>query len=227
MSTTTAILIFASLAFLIILAFFSVFRHKGKFKIKSVLGEVSAEGENAPSDNSSAEKQPQVGNVTESPFEQISAGSTKIGQVGTGANVFLAQPGSNIIVQTGERPAPKLDSPQIEAATSTTSLDSPAQEAEQTLQPSSLDDNLLDECDTPPPILAWVGRSTELSLMETSGIKVIAITGIGGQGKSTLAAKFLVNGENASRFYDWRDCKEEGNTLHTQIVRIIERITKG
>jgi hypothetical protein len=174
MNTTTATLIFVALAFLVILAFFSTFRHKGKFKIKSVLGEVSAEGENAPSDNSPIEKQPVTGNITEAPLEQLTGGSTKIGQVGTGANVFLAQPGSNIIVQTGERTPPKFESPETEAATPIVSFDPLAQETGQTARSPSLDDSFLDECDTPPPTSTWVGRSAELSLMETSGTDVMS-----------------------------------------------------
>ncbi len=57
--------------------------------------------------------------------------------------------------------------------------------------------------------------------------KIVVVTGIGGQGKSTLVAKFLEERTRASEFWDWRDCKEESNTLHTHLVRIIERITNG
>ncbi len=84
-----------------------------------------------------------------------------------------------------------------------------------------------DSCDTPPPTATWVGRSTEMELLSSSSIKVIAITGIGGQGKSTLIAKFLTELPEVYTTWDWRDCKEESNTLHTHLVRIIERLTKG
>jgi len=84
-----------------------------------------------------------------------------------------------------------------------------------------------DHCDTPPPTSTWVGRVEELGLMQDHNMKVVALTGIGGQGKSTLAAKFLETIRSGELFWDWRDCKEESNTLHTQLVRIIERITKG
>lgn len=55
---------------------------------------------------------------------------------------------------------------------------------------------------------------------------MIAITGLGGQGKSTLAARALAELPKDA-FWDWRDCKEESNTFHTQIVRLIERVTNG
>ncbi len=84
-----------------------------------------------------------------------------------------------------------------------------------------------DTCDTPPPTSTWIGRNEQLSLIRDKNTKVIAITGIGGQGKSTLAAKFLFEDHGSEMLLDWRDCKEEGNTLHTHVVRIIERLTKG
>jgi tetratricopeptide (TPR) repeat protein len=48
MDKTTAIIIALGFAALVILAFFAVFRHRGKFKVKGPLVEFSAEGENAP-----------------------------------------------------------------------------------------------------------------------------------------------------------------------------------
>lgn len=84
-----------------------------------------------------------------------------------------------------------------------------------------------DVCDTPPPTSNWVGRSDELSLFRNQNVKVFAVTGIGGQGKSTLIAKFLEDLPKEYELWDWRDCKEESNTLHTHLVRLIERITRG
>ena len=83
------------------------------------------------------------------------------------------------------------------------------------------------ECDRPPNFDVWVGRELELRALETTNAKVVAICGIGGQGKSTLAAKFLhsvASGDTAFRFWDWRDCKEEGDRIRTQIISAIERI---
>ena len=84
-----------------------------------------------------------------------------------------------------------------------------------------------DTCDTPPPSNIWVGRTPELSLLGDPNVKVFAVTGIGGQGKSTLVARYLREEAEHFDIFDWRDCREEGNTLHTHLVRIIERITKG
>jgi tetratricopeptide (TPR) repeat protein len=85
----------------------------------------------------------------------------------------------------------------------------------------------LDSCDTPPRTDYWVGRAPILHNIHTTPSTVIAITGIGGQGKSTLIARYLQERRNEYVLVDWRDCKEEANTLHTHIVCIIERITRG
>lgn len=46
MNNTTALVIALGILALVVVAFFAVFRGKGKFSIKSKLGEASAEGEN-------------------------------------------------------------------------------------------------------------------------------------------------------------------------------------
>ena len=87
--------------------------------------------------------------------------------------------------------------------------------------------------DTDRPLFVddWVGREHELRLLASSNAPVALITGIGGQGKSGLAGRFLQ--QNASiageRFeiWDWRDCREESDRLNTLILRIIERISDG
>lgn len=83
------------------------------------------------------------------------------------------------------------------------------------------------ECDRPPSVEAWVGREPELRALETTSAKVISICGIGGQGKSTLAAKYLLSvtdGDTDFQQWDWRDCKEEGDRIRTQIIAAIERM---
>ncbi len=84
--------------------------------------------------------------------------------------------------------------------------------------------NIID-CDTPPDISTWVGRSKELEILDSMHFKVIFITGIGGQGKSSLATKYLYNQKNRSYYesWDWRDFKEEGNRLKTKLLEIIDR----
>jgi tetratricopeptide (TPR) repeat protein len=226
MDTQTAALVALGIAALLVLAFFAVFRYRGKFSIKTKLGEVTAEGENAPP-AVVQEKQP---NIHEGSSQKLGFGSTGIGQIGTGSNVIVAQSGANVIVQTGERAAsPKADEPQSIAETIPETVGATVEEAKPTSLPIRIpvEGGFDKECDTPPPTTTWVGRGEEILLMERTETKVIAITGIGGQGKSTLAAKYLVNTKIPTRIQDWRDCKEESNTLHTQLVRTIERITNG
>lgn len=84
------------------------------------------------------------------------------------------------------------------------------------------------ECDRPPSVDVWVGREPELRALETSDSKIAIISGFGGQGKSHLAAKYLeavTEGETQFSGWDWRDCKEEGDRIRTQIIAAIERVT--
>jgi len=85
------------------------------------------------------------------------------------------------------------------------------------------------EHDRPPHVEYWVGRDDELRALEGSNAKVIALHGIGGQGKSVLAAKFIQlvdNGDSEYKYWDWRDCKEEGDRIRTQLISIIERLSE-
>ena len=49
------------------------------------------------------------------------------------------------------------------------------------------------DSDLPPLVETWVGRDQELDLLNDISNGVVTITGIGGQGKSALAAIFLKN----------------------------------
>lgn len=76
----------------------------------------------------------------------------------------------------------------------------------------------------------WVGREPQLQHFKDETIKVFAITGIGGQGKSYLASKFIELLPDLfpdMTLWDWRDCREESDTFQTQVLNIIERITDG
>ena len=87
------------------------------------------------------------------------------------------------------------------------------------------------EPDRPLLITPWVGRSQELSILATSATPVAFVTGLGGQGKSALAGRFLQQHamSEGGRFelWDWRDCREESDRLGTQILRVIERLSDG
>ena len=82
------------------------------------------------------------------------------------------------------------------------------------------------ESDRAPSIDFWVGREPELRSLETSRASVIVISGIGGQGKSALAARYIQlieEGETSYCRWDWRDCKEEGDRIRTQLAASTER----
>ena len=84
--------------------------------------------------------------------------------------------------------------------------------------------------DIPPNIAHWVGRDGELrSLSIDESFKVFFITGIGGQGKSSLAAYFSEQSKKSGKYdiVDWRDFKEQEHNFEIKISSIIERITNG
>lgn len=85
------------------------------------------------------------------------------------------------------------------------------------------------EYDLPPNNKFWVGRKKELENISTDIFKVIFITGIGGQGKSALAAYYLKNcfDSNLFEYGDWRDFKEETNRFQTKLISIIKRISNN
>ena len=96
------------------------------------------------------------------------------------------------------------------------------------------DRNIIDvseslEYDLPPNNKFWVGRKKELKNISADIFKVIFITGIGGQGKSALAAYYLKNCFNLNFFEygDWRDFKEETNRFQTKLISIIKRISNN
>lgn len=83
--------------------------------------------------------------------------------------------------------------------------------------------------DSPPVVDVWVGRESELSVANRFQSGVIAVTGIGGQGKSAFASKYLGiwSRANPSCFWDWRDCREQREQFHTKLVSIIENVSSG
>ena len=76
--------------------------------------------------------------------------------------------------------------------------------------------------DRPPVVDICVGREKELDEISTSKAKVVFVTGIGGQGKSTLAARYFskAQSDHAFAFYVWQDCKEESERFENQLASV-------
>lgn len=83
------------------------------------------------------------------------------------------------------------------------------------------------EYDSPPNNKFWVGRHREIDHIGSQNFKAIFITGIGGQGKSALAAQYIRNyfDTDSYEFGDWRDFKEEANRFQTKLISIIKRLS--
>lgn len=79
--------------------------------------------------------------------------------------------------------------------------------------------------DTPPIIENWAGRAEEMDALKFKN-KACFITGIGGQGKSSLASKFLSEANDGSyHFCEWRDFKEEDLNFQTKLYSLIEIVS--
>lgn len=87
----------------------------------------------------------------------------------------------------------------------------------------------LDGSDIPPFVPGWVGREKELSHLKADLFKVIFITGLGGEGKSSLASHFLsaMKDENEHIIYDWRDFKEQDQKFHQKIISMIRIVSSN
>jgi len=82
------------------------------------------------------------------------------------------------------------------------------------------------EQDRPPLVDFYVGRSEDLEILQQSPFTIGFVTGIGGQGKSALAARYFATAR-ANQSYDhyiWRDCKEESDRFETQVISIVEAL---
>lgn len=85
------------------------------------------------------------------------------------------------------------------------------------------------DIEIPPNNRFWVGRKKEIQNISLEIFKVIFITGIGGQGKSALAAYILKDSmqRDIYEFVDWRDFKEETNRFQTKLIALVQRLTAG
>ena len=85
------------------------------------------------------------------------------------------------------------------------------------------------EADRPPVIDYYVGRKEDLDDLQQAEFRIGFITGMGGQGKSALAAKFFSSDESDAR-YDhrlWRDCKEQSEKFEDHLIHLIEALNDG
>ncbi len=84
--------------------------------------------------------------------------------------------------------------------------------------------------DRPPVVEICVGRERELREIKQSVAKVVFVTGIGGQGKSTVAAQYFSDRLNAHAAFSilaWRDCKEESERFENQLASVVEKLSAG
>jgi hypothetical protein len=87
-----------------------------------------------------------------------------------------------------------------------------------------------DDEDRPPVVDICVGREQELEQIKNSQARVVFLTGLGGQGKSTLAARYFADCQTSApsfEVYVWRDCKEESERFENQLSSVVERLSGG
>ena len=85
------------------------------------------------------------------------------------------------------------------------------------------------EEDRPPVLDHYVGRSDDLAKLEAADWRIAFITGIGGQGKSALAATLFSAPSSLDNFDHrlWRDCKEQSEKFEDQLILLIEALNDG
>jgi len=86
--------------------------------------------------------------------------------------------------------------------------------------------------DHPPHIPVFVGRQAQLKKLDDPNIRVVAITGLGGEGKSSIASKFYKMAQGgltkiSFRKLGWCDCKELQTTFHDRLLILLEEISNG
>ena len=86
-----------------------------------------------------------------------------------------------------------------------------------------------DDEDRPPLVAFCVGRDVELLGLKESSARVAFITGIGGQGKSTVAAQYFADVQHGHQYsyLVWRDCKEESERFENQLASVAEKLSYG
>jgi tetratricopeptide (TPR) repeat protein len=84
--------------------------------------------------------------------------------------------------------------------------------------------------DHPPKISICVGRDDDIAAIDNSTARVVFVTGLGGQGKSTVAARYFAQKQNdhtGFSLFAWRDCKEESERFENQLALVIEQLSYG
>jgi tetratricopeptide (TPR) repeat protein len=86
--------------------------------------------------------------------------------------------------------------------------------------------------DHPPHIPVFVGRTVQLKKLDDPNIRVAAITGLGGEGKSSIASQFFRVARDRStkvhfQRFGWCDCKDLQTTFHDRLLILLEEITDG
>lgn len=84
---------------------------------------------------------------------------------------------------------------------------------------------LSDGSDIAPHINIWVGRQKELEHLKNGNFKVYFITGIGGEGKSSLASHYIDEEVKNFELVDWRDFKEQEHKFQHKIYGMIKKIS--
>jgi hypothetical protein len=86
--------------------------------------------------------------------------------------------------------------------------------------------------DNPPVIHTFVGRKNDLKKIDGKDLRVIAITGLGGEGKSTIAARYYEMAQrnqiiNKFSLFSWSDFKDMETPLHDKLLGVIEKLSTG
>lgn len=87
------------------------------------------------------------------------------------------------------------------------------------------------ELDPIPITNDWVGRDEEIAYLLDHKYRAVAITGVGGQGKSALAAEFIRrHTSRVNAVYDigvFVDCREVSDTIHVKLIELLEALSLG
>jgi len=122
----------------------------------------------------------------------------------------------------------ELDAPQPKTLSVPNPMKVSAQEIEQIERPKAESEVLEGDVEDRPPLIdLCLGREAELESLGNTAATAIFVTGIGGQGKSTITAKYFSTAQTSGKFdyVVWRDCKEEGERFENQIASIIELLS--